>query len=55
MSATYTTAQGNTRSLTHSAIEPAASWFLVGFVNHCATMGTPRLFSLLNHIVKMHS
>ena len=22
-------------------IEPATSWFLVGFVNHCATMGTP--------------
>ena len=22
-------------------IEPATSWFLVGLVNHCATMGTP--------------
>ena len=22
-------------------IEPATSWFLVGFVNHCATTGTP--------------
>ena len=41
---TYTTAQGNTGSLTHCAragIEPATSWFLVGFVNHCAKTGTP--------------
>ena len=22
-------------------MEPTTSWFLVGFVNHCATMGTP--------------
>ena len=22
-------------------MEPATSWFLVGFVNHCATTGTP--------------
>ena len=32
---TYTTAHGNTRSLTHWArpgIEPTTSWFLVGFV-----------------------
>ena len=37
---------GNAGSLTHGArpgIEPATSWFLVGFVNHCATMGTPLL------------
>ena len=42
-SAAYTTAQGNAGSLTHWArpeIEPAILWFLVGFVNHCATMGT---------------
>ena len=42
-SATYTTAHGNARSLTHWArpgIEPAASRFVVGFVNHCATTGT---------------
>ena len=35
MSATYTTAHGNTRSLTHwarPAIEPSSSWILVGFV-----------------------
>ena len=34
-SATYTTAHGNTKSLTHWArpgIEPASSWILVGFV-----------------------
>ena len=34
--ATYTTAPGNTRSLTHRArpgIEPATSWFLAGFVS----------------------
>ena len=24
-----------------AGIEPATSWFLVGFVNHCATTGTP--------------
>ena len=35
-SVTYTTAHGNARSLTHSVrpgIEPATSWFLVGFVS----------------------
>ena len=38
------TAHGNARSLTHwvrPGIKPATSWFLVGFANHCATMGTP--------------
>ena len=24
-------------------MEPATSWFLVGFLNHCATTGTPKL------------
>ena len=36
MSATYTTAHGNTGSLTdwvRPGIEPATSWFLVGFVS----------------------
>ena len=36
MSAAYTTAHGNVRSLTHRArpgIEPATSWFLVRFVS----------------------
>jgi len=45
-SATYTTAQGSTGSLTHWAragIEPTTSWFLVGFVNHWAMTGTPGL------------
>ena len=43
MSATFATAHGNAGSLTYWArpgSEPATSWFLVGFVNHCATMGT---------------
>ena len=49
-SATHTTAHGNAGSLTHWArpgIEPAVSWFLVGFVNHCATTGTPTIAFLL--------
>ena len=44
MSANYTTAHGNVRSLTHWArpgIEPASSWMLVGLVNCWAMMGTP--------------
>ena len=51
-SGTYTTAHSNARSLTHwarSGIEPAASWFLVRFVNHCARTGTPCPF--LNCII----
>ena len=47
-SATYATAHSNAGSLTHWAragIEPATSWFLVGFVNHCATTGTPTMFN----------
>ena len=43
-SVTHTTAHGSAGSLTHRArpgIEPATSWFLVGFVNHGATTGTP--------------
>ena len=43
-SATYTTALGNARSSTHGArpgIEPSTLWFLVRFVNHSATTGTP--------------
>ena len=43
-SASYTTAHGNAGSLIHWArprIEPTTSWFLVRFVNHWATMGTP--------------
>ena len=44
VSATYTTARGNTRSLIHWArqgIEPTTSWFLVGVHFCCAMMGTP--------------
>ena len=40
------TAHVNARSLTHWArpgIKPATSWFPVGFVNHWATTGTPRM------------
>ena len=43
-SATYTTAHGNSRSLTHwvrPGIEPMASWMLVRFVNHWAMIRTP--------------
>ena len=28
-------------------IEPATSWFLVGFVNHCTTTGTPLASDLI--------
>ena len=55
-SATYTTAHGNTESLTHWAragIEPSTSWFLVGFVNPCATTGTPHLCSLFEVLMKL--
>ena len=43
-SVTYITAHSSAGSLTHWAkpgIEPATSWFLVGFVNHWAMTGTP--------------
>ena len=46
----YTRVQGNARSLIHWAragIEPATSWFLVGFVNNCSTTGTPVEASLM--------
>ena len=45
-SVTYTTAHGTTGSLTHWArpeIKPAISWFLVGFISHWATTGTPEI------------
>ena len=47
-SATHTTAHGNAGSLTHWArpgIKPLTSWFLVGFVNHWATIGTPSSYN----------
>ena len=43
-SVTYTTAHHNAEPLTHwsrPGIEPATSWFLVEFINHWATTGTP--------------
>ena len=46
VSAIYTTAHGNIRSLNHWAspgIEPSSSWMLVRFVNHWAMMGTPKI------------
>ena len=44
VSASYTTAHSNARSLMHWArpgIEPTSSWILVVFVNHWDTTGTP--------------
>ena len=55
-SATYTTAHSNSRSLTHWArlgIKPATSWFLVGFVSACATMGTTSLYYCSSQIVTL--
>jgi len=43
---TYTTAHSNAGSLTpwaRAGTEPTTSWFLVRFVNHCATTGTPHI------------
>ena len=48
-SVTYTTAQGNARSLAHwvrPGIKPMSSWILVRFIIHWATTGTPSLDSL---------
>ena len=48
-SATYTTTHGNAGSSTHWAkpgVKPEIPWFLVGFVNHCATTGTPGVLFL---------
>ena len=45
MPVTYTTAHGNTRSLTHWArprIESAFSWIQVRLINYWTTTGTPR-------------
>ena len=44
MSATYTTAQGNSGSLTHWArtgIKPTSSWILVGFVSYVSQQELP--------------
>ena len=34
--------------LSKPGTEPATSWFLVGFVNHCATTGTPSMAIFLS-------
>ena len=56
ITANYTTAHGNAGSLAHWAsprIEPATSWFLVGFVNQWATMGIPiYTFKKINNILE---
>ena len=42
----FTTAHGNSGSSTHwvrPGIKPTTSWFLVGFVNYCATIGIPHV------------
>ena len=48
---TYATAHSNIGYLTHRerpGIEPATSWFLIGFVNHWATTGTPSTPSFIS-------
>ena len=60
VSATCTTAHSNAGRLTHwerPRIEPATSWFLVRFINHWATVGTPSisfffLFWLCTHTMQ---
>ena len=58
-SATYTTTHSNAGSLTHWAgpgIEPATSWFLLRFVNHCAMTGTPHcIFKSSSSILTRHT
>ena len=59
-SVTYTATpdpHSNARSLTHWArlgMEPATSWFLVGFVNHWATMETPSFSHLFNQCTESY-
>ena len=46
MSATYTTANSNARSLTHGArpgIEPSTSWFLVRFISTALQQELPQV------------
>ena len=57
MSSTYTTVHSNTRSLTYWArqgINPATSWFLVGFVTHWGTTGTSPSGFCFIHAPKTH-
>ena len=53
-SATYTTAHGNTGSLSHWArpwIEPATSWFLVGLVSTAPGQELPKIFVYNNNFL----
>ena len=50
----YTTAHSNTRSLTHwvrPGIEPTTSWFLVRFIHHWTTTGSPWTLYILIHLL----
>ena len=52
VSATYTTAHGKARSLTHCVrpgIEPATSWFLVGFISAASGQEFPKIKLWLLH------
>ena len=57
-SVTYTTAHSNAGPLTpltdwaRPVIEPATSWFLVRFVNHWATTGTPNYTLIFKNVKK---
>ena len=56
-SVTYTTAQSNTRYLTHcmrQGIEPITSWTLLRFLTCWATIGTPRFALMLVIICEHH-
>ena len=61
MSATYTTAHGKIRSLTHSArpgIEPKTSWILAGVISTEPQWELPRtaflIFCILEHFFLMN-
>ena len=55
--ATYTIANGNSRSLTHwtrPGIRPTSSWILVGFLTHWATKGIPIYYIFWCHLAFIH-
>ena len=55
-SATYTTAHSNARSLTHQArpgLEPATSWFLVGFVSAAPQWELPPPYFILWLLIQL--
>ena len=51
VSATYTTAHDNARSVNPLSKARETSRFLVGFINHCATTGTPVVCYSVSSIV----